>query len=250
MKIRPFFCLLVIGQSAVLTVCAQVQNYQQANNEFQFFREINKRWELEFDARQSWTTVPGGSNVFNSLSQLSGYLAVHYKPSNRWKVSYLFGYYFNEYVPELNQRGAPEWRSTIQGMYYIMRRRTTISTRLRIEDRHIANKDSIFEAQERFRTEIKAVYPFNGKSIKKGVIYGFASEELMFKTSSNVGGGGNFDRNKLEIGLGYNLGDNFQVELMYTNEYLPRKPVSNNYNEVQLTLIFYNVFKKIEKNLF
>lgn len=250
MKKVPFFYLLMISQSAILTVCAQVQNYRQANNEFEFYRGINKNWELEFDARQSWTTKPGGANVLSSLSQLSGYVAVHYKPSDRWKVSYLYGYYFNEYVPELNQRSAPEWRSTIQGIYYIMRSRTTISARLRIEDRHIANKDSVFEAEERFRTEIKAVYPFNGHSIKKGVIYGFASEELMFKTSSNVGGGSNFDRNKLDIGIGYNINDNFQIELMYTNEYLPRTPVSNSYNELQLTLIFYNVFKKIEKEIF
>lgn len=224
----------------------QIQNYRQLVNELQFNRDLSAHWGLELDVGHSYTSTPETKHLLSSLAQLYGNVAVHYAPSNRWKLSYVYAYYFNKYVPEIDQRAAPEWRSTVQAVYYIQRKRQILSTQLQIEDRHILNTDSVFEAVERLRTQLKIVYPFNGKSIKKHVLYGIASEELIFKTNSKISGNGLFDRNKFIAGIGYSFTDNMQLEATYINEFLPRD-ISNNYNELQITAIFNNLLPRLTK---
>ena len=103
---------------------------------------------------------------------------------------------------------------------------------------------------DRLRGQIKIVYPFNGPVIALHVLYGIASEELMFKTSSKISGPNLFDRNKFTAGIGYGITKNLQIELTYGNEYLPRTPVSNSYNAISCNLIFNNVLPRLENLLF
>lgn len=249
-KLLFFLSLLTINLLATLRANAQTQSYTQANNEFDFNHHLSEKWALELNLAQSWTTIPGHNNLFSSLSQLYGRGWVHYSPDNKWKLSFFYAYYYNKYVPEIKQRSAPEWRSAMQAIYYIARNRAIISTRWRIEDRHIYNPDSVYEAVERLRGQIKIVYPFNGSAIALHVIYGISSDELMFKTSSKVSGPNLFDRNRFLAGIGYGVTRNLQMELVYSNEYLPRTPISNSYNAIQLTLIFNNVLPRLNKALF
>jgi hypothetical protein len=249
-KLLFFFSLLTISLMATRIADAQTQSYTQANNEFDFNHDLSEKWTLELNLGQSWTTIPHHDNLFSSLSQLYGRGWVHYSPNNKWKLSFFYAYYYNKYVPEIEQRSAPEWRSAVQAIYYISRNRAIISTRWRIEDRHIYNPDSVYEAVDRLRGQIKMVYPFNGPAIAPHVIYGITSDELMFKTSSKVSGPTLFDRNRFTVGFGYGLTKNLQMELTYSNEYLPRTPISDSYNAIQMTLIFNNVLPRLDKALF
>jgi hypothetical protein len=230
-------------------VFAQSQSYNRANNEINFNHDLSRQWALELDVGQSWTSVPGQEPVLSDLSQLYTELWAHYGLNDKWKLSFAYAYYFNKYVPEISQRATPEWRSTIQAIYYIERRRFIISTRWRIEDRHIKNTDSVFEAVERLRGQIKAVYPFNGQSIGKRIFYGVASEELIFKTPSKISGPELFDRNKISAGIGYGINDNFQIELIYINQYLPRD-ISKIYNGLQLNVVFNNFLPRLTREIF
>ena len=144
--------------AATLTARAQVQAYRQANNAFEFIHDLNEKWVLQFDAGQSWTSKPSDQNTLHSLSQLYGRAWAHYLPNDKWKLSFFYAYYYNKYLPEINQREAPEWRSAVQAIYYITRNRFTISARGRFEDRHIYNTDSVYEAVERFRSQIKVMF--------------------------------------------------------------------------------------------
>jgi hypothetical protein len=242
--------LLIINLFVILKVQAQTQSYKQFNNEFDFNHDLSQKWALEFNAGQSWTTLPGHDNLFSSLGQVYGRLWVHYAMNDKWKFSFFYAYYYNHYVPEIDQRQAPEWRSAMQAIYYIERRRAIITTRWRIEDRHIYNPDSVYEAVDRLRGQIKIVYPFNGKVIDLHVLYGIASEEVMFKTSSKVSGPEIFDRNKFTMGVGYGPTRNTQIELTYGNEYLPRGSVSDNYNAVQVNVVFNDVLPRLKKFIF
>jgi len=251
MRIRLLFflSLLIINPFTALVVHGQTQSYNQINNELDFNRDLSQHWALEFDAGQSWTTLPGHSNIFSSLAQLYGRAWVHYAPDDKWKISFFYGYYFNKYDPAIDQRAAPEWRSAVQAIYYIERRRAIISTRFRIEDRHIYNADSVYEAVDRFRAQIKAVYPLNSQYIGWHTVYCIGSEELMFKTSSKVSGSQFFDRNKFTAGFGYGVTKNMQIEITYCNEYIPRA-ISDNYNELQFNVVFNNVLPRLGKYLF
>ena len=252
MKIRKLFSvlLLILNPVTALVLHAQTQSYNQLNNEFDFNHDLSQKWALEFNIGQSWTTLPGHDNILSSLGQVYGRIWAHYALNDKWKLSFFYAYYYNHYVPEIDQRQAPEWRSAVQAIYYIERRRAIITTRWRIEDRHIYNTDSVYEAVDRLRGQIKIVYPFNGPKIDLHVIYGIASEELMFKTSSKVSGPDIFDRTKFTAGFGYGLTRNTQIEITYSNEYIPRGGVSDNYNELQINVVFNNVLPRLRHYLF
>ncbi|NCD72354.1 DUF2490 domain-containing protein [Mucilaginibacter agri] len=250
MKKLIFLVLVVLSPLTVLRVCAQVQGYKQFNNEIDFNHDLSTKWALETNVGQSWTTKPGHESVFSSLAQLYLREWVHYMPSDKWKLSFFYAFYYNRYVPEIDQRKAPEWRSAVQATYYITRKRMILTTRWRIEDRHIQNADTVFEAVNRLRGQVKVVYPINGKVIAEKVFYGIGSEELFFKTSSKVSGSSLFDRNRLTLGVGYGITNNLQIEVAYSNEYLPRPGTDQNYNAFQCNIIFNNLLPRLGHALF
>ena len=227
--------------------CQEQTNYKQFWNEFNFTRTLKGKWSLELNLGQTWTSSPEQSSMFSYNSQLYARGWVHYHFNARWKFSFFYAYFFNRYVPEIKQKGLPEFRSAYQAIYYIHKLRYTLSTRLRIEDRHIRNDSGTFEAYYRFRTQIKLLYPINGKRIREGVFYGIGSEEFYFKTTTTLTGKEFFDRSRLTLGLGYSLTDDMQAELTYVNEFLPRDSGDEIYNVVQLNFSFNNFLENLKK---
>ncbi len=248
MKHRLFIygSLFIINLLFAFVARAQVQNYRQFGDEIDFNDDLDSKWSLEFNGGESFTTTPTQKNIFSRLSQLYAREWIHYRLNDKWKFSLFYAYYYNKYVPEIDQRKAPEWRSAMQAIYYIHNKRAVITTRWRLEDRHIRSVDSIYEAVERLRLQIKVVYPINGMSIAEKVFYGIGAEEVFFKDKSHVSGNDIFDRNRVTIGAGYGLTKSTQLEITYVNEYLPRSPVSDSYNLVQVNLVFNNLFSKLK----
>lgn len=236
------FLIMGIGYS-------QTKTYGQSWNEIQFNRTINAKWSAEINLGSSYSSTETSSNIFQNNIQRSFRGWGHYYLSPRWKLSTFLAYYDNKDVPEIGQFKSPEWRFALQGIYYFHKTGYTLSTRTRIELRHMKNGDDNFENVLRYRQQIKYIQPINSKVLREGVIYAVASDELFFKSETKVTGLSFFDRNRLILGAGYLFTDDIQVELAYANEYLPRDNENQIVNAASLTLTFNNLFKNLNKKL-
>ncbi|MDW8849338.1 DUF2490 domain-containing protein [Flavobacterium sp. MMLR14_040] len=228
---------------------SQTKTYGQSWNEIQFNRTINAKWSTEINLGSSYSSTETSSNIFQNNIQRSFRGWGHYYLSPRWKLSTFLAYYDNKDVPEIGQFKSPEWRFALQGIYYFHKTGYTLSTRTRIELRHMKNGDDDFENVLRYRQQIKYIQPINSKVLREGVIYAVASDELFFKSETKVTGLSFFDRNRLILGAGYLFTDDIQVELAYANEYLPRDNENQIVNAASLTLTFNNLFKNLNKKL-
>jgi hypothetical protein len=228
---------------------AQTTTYNQFWNEIQFTRTINEKWSTELNLGAAYTSTESSSNIFQQNIQRSVRLWGHYYFSPRWKFSSFLAYNYNKDVPEIGQFKSPEVRFALQGIYYFHKTGYTLSTRMRMELRHMRSEDGTYDNVIRYRQQIKYLQPINSKVLREGVIYGVASDELFFKSGTKVTGLSFFDRNRLNIGAGYLFSDDIQVELTYANEYLPRDDENQIVNAASLTITFNNLFKNLNKKL-
>jgi len=59
-------------------------------------------------------------NIYLLLKEVSYKTSqAHYYLSPRWKLSSSLAYYYNKDVPDIGQYFSPEYRFTLQGIYYI-----------------------------------------------------------------------------------------------------------------------------------
>ena len=96
--------------------------------------------------------------------------------------------------------------------------RTSISNRLRVEERFLSNPD---EFEVRIRYLISVRIPFNKKG-EKEKLYGILKNEIRM----NVDKLEPFDSNRITAGLGIKVGKNSAVELAFINQ-LETKKTSN-----------------------
>ncbi len=255
LKINQAFIHRKIGFSIVLALSfffnwnsaigQTTTRYQQFSNEFADVESLGKKWTLEFNLGQSYTSIPPNNHSpFAKASQFYVRGWAHYYPSSRWKLSYFFALFGNVSIPDIEQSKNFEIRSAFQGTYYINKIGYSLLTRFRIEDRRIQNDAKTFEAYYRLRTQLKYTQPINGKVIRKGIYYAVASDELFVKTQAAITGKDFFDRNRLTLGGGYALSDDTQVELLYSNEWLPRSSGNLVYNTYQINFSFTDLFRK------
>jgi hypothetical protein len=228
---------------------AQNKEYGQFWNEIQFNRTINAKWSAELDIAASYSSTESSSNIFQENIQRSFRGWGHYYLSPRWKLSTFVAYFNNKDVPEIGQFESPEWRYALQGIYYFHKTGYTLSTRMRMELRHLRNEDDDYENVLRYRQQIKYIKPINSKVLRAGVVYAITSDEIYFKSGTKVTGESFFDRNRLNVGGGYLFTDDIQVELTYVNEFLPRNSGNQIVNAASLTLTFNNLFKTLSKKL-
>lgn len=219
-------------------------------NEFAFTHGLKKtKLALELNLGQTWTSTPEHKSMFATNSQLYIRAWLHYYHSARWKFSSFLAYYNNKDVPEINQKKAPELRTAFQAQYYFKKIPYTLNARFRLEDRKIQNDDKTLEATYRFRLQLRFVYPFNNKFIRRNTYYAIGSNEIMVKTYSYLVGGQFLDRNKFTIGGGYAVSDDLQLEITYVNEYMPRSGSDEMVNALQVNMVFNNLIPTIRKNI-
>jgi hypothetical protein len=118
---------------------------------------------------------------------------------------------------------------------------------MRGEFRIMMNEEGVYEDKYRYRQLIKYIQPLNGKMLRKGVVYFFTTEELLFKPQAKSSGVTFFDRNRFEIGGGYLFTDDIQLELSYANEFMPRDNGDEMYHAIQLTLTINNPLQDVKK---
>ena len=232
-----------------LIIKAQTTSYTQLYNELQLARSINDKWAAEIYLGGAFSSTPSESRVLKTNIQryVSGW--VHYYLSPRWKLTSSFAYYYNKDVPDIGQYFSPEYRLSLQGIYFFHKTGFTLFTRMRGEIRFIMNADSVFEDKYRYRQMIKYVQPLNGKILRKGVVYLLATEELLFKPQAKSEGITFFDRNRFEVGAGYLITDDLQVELAYLNEFMPRDNGNEMYNGLEVTVTINNFLSNVKKRI-
>jgi hypothetical protein len=245
--LRSILLFLLLGFP--LKNMAQTASYTQLGNEFQFVRAISDKVAGEVYFGSTFSNTPSENRALSTNIQryLSGW--VHYYYSPRWKLSSSFAYYYNKDVPDIGQYFSPEWRLSLQGMYYIHKTGYTLINRMRGEFRYMMNEEGVYEDKYRYRMMIKYTKPINGKVLRKGIVYFMTSEELLFKPAAKTSGVPFFDRNRFEIGGGYMVTDDFQLELTYVNEFVPRDNLNELYNVVSFTATFNNPLSKLKKHI-
>lgn len=227
----------------------QTTTYNQFWNEIQFNRTINEKWSAELNLGAVYSSTESSPNIFQQNIQRSARVWGHYYFSPRWKFSSFLAYNYNKDVPEIGQFKSPEVRFALQGIYYFHKIGYTLSTRMRMELRHMRNEEGDYDNVLRYRQQIKYIQPINSKALREGVVYAVASDELFFKSGTKVTGLSFFDRNRLNLGAGYLFTDDIQVEVTYANEYLPRDEENQIVNAASLTVTFNNLFKNLKKKL-
>jgi len=262
-KAADFFCQLVYkkieyrGQQLMFLFFlvlyyngqAQSTSYSQLGNEFQFVRAIDDKFAAEVYFGGTFSNTPTDNSVLSTNIQryISGWIHYYYTP--RWKFSFSPAYYYNKDVPDIGQYFSPEWRFTLQGMYYFHKTGHTLLTRMRGEFRYMMNAEGVYEDKYRYRQMIKYMKPINGKVLRKGVVYFLATEELLFKPEAKTKGITFFDRNRFEVGGGYLITDDLQLELTYVNEFVPRDNGNELYNVIAFTATFNNPFMNLKKHI-
>jgi hypothetical protein len=228
---------------------SQTNSYTQLGNELQFVRAVSDKVAAEIYIGSTFSNTPSEPRILSTNIQryLSGW--VHYYYSPRWKLSSSLAYYYNKDVPDIGQYFSPEWRLSLQGQYYIHKTGYTLYTRMRGELRFMMNSEGVYEDKYRYRQMIKYVKPINGKVLRKGIAYFVTSEELFFKPDAKSTGITFFDRNRFEIGGGYFVTDDLQLELTYVNEFLPRDNANEVYNVIAFTATFNNPLTNLKKRL-
>lgn len=100
----------------------------------------------------------------------------------------------------------------------------TITTRLRLEERLIANQseigtvftDNTFSYRTRFRLNI--LYPLLKSGLTDGTFFLIAEDEFFVNMGRNITTN-IFDRNRMSFGLGYRYSKNFTTVLNYTYQF-------------------------------
>ena len=239
------FLFLIVSLGAA----AQNTSYNQLANELQFARAINDKWAAELWAGGAFSNTPSNDRVLSTNIQRYFFLWAHYYLSPKWKLSSSFAYYYNKDVPDIGQYFSPEYRLTAQAVYFIHKTGYTLSTRMRGEFRYMMNANGEFEDKYRYRQMLKFVKPLNGQVLRQGIFYFLTTEELLFKPNAKTKGVDFFDRNRFDIGGGYQITDDLSVELAYLNEFVPRDDGNQVYNVMEFTLTFNNLFPNIRKKI-
>ncbi len=236
-------CLFASG------ITAQSSQSNQGWTKYKFSHSFGNQWTSELDLTGKFSDTPSNPSIFSTRSQFGIRGWVHYHMSSRWRFSGAFGYFDNFYQPEIDQENSKEYRYTLEGVYFFHKIGYTFSTRGRAEWRNIHDKESGIVNSFRYRQGVKYQKPLNSKSFRKGVFYLLASDELYFRVNTIEEYNSFFDRNVLTIGGGYLVSDNFQVELAYVNEFLPRSDEDEIINAFSITLIFNNLMAELRKTL-
>ena len=239
------FLFLILFQAGLK---AQTTSYTQLANEVQYARALSEKWAGELWLGGTFSNTPSNNKVLSTNIQRYFFVWAHYYLSPKWKLSSSFAYYYNKDVPDIGQFFSPEYRLTLQGMYYIHKTGYTLATRMRLDLRYMMDAEGEFDFKYRYRQMIKFVKPINSQVLRKGVIYFLTTEELLFKPEAKEKGLNFFDRNRFDIGGGYQITDDIAVELAYLNEFVPRDGGNDVYNVMEFTLTFNNLFPNIKKS--
>ena len=162
---------------------SQTTSYKQLCNEIQFSRTINHKWAADLYLGGAFSSTPSESSALKTNIQRYVQIWAHYYLAPRWKLTSGLAYFYNKDVPDIGQYFSPEWRISLQGIYYIHKTGYTLMTRMRGEIRFMMNEVGVYEDKvstqltptfllkliAKFNDEMKRMLPFVGNTIEADV---------------------------------------------------------------------------------
>lgn len=241
-----FFFLLAFANQLTY---AQKETFNQFTTKLLFNGTLSEKWTTEVYYDRTSERSLNNSNILDKAVQnsFSGWLNYYYSP--RWKFTGGITYYDNKNTPDIGQFTAPEWRFSLQSTYFFHKIGYTLSARTRTELRNIKNRNNDFEQVFRLRQQVKYLKPINSQLLRKGIFYAFASDEVYLKSNAKVTGLSFFDKNRFNIGGGYLITEDLQLELSYINDYQPRDAITKITNNISFQISYNNLLKKIKKGI-
>ena len=194
--------------------------------------KLDDRWKLHTEYQ--WRRI----DFIKSWQQSLARAGLVYKLSDRVNVSsaytllvtYPYGNYPDATVP------TPEHRIYEDITLSDQLGRLKLSHRFRLEQRWFGQpsdsnprKIADWEYQNRARYQLSATYPLSGPTIDNNEFYLNAFEEIFIGFGGNVGNNV-FNQNRLSGGVGYQIKENFKLELNYLSrisQHPESDPVTN-----------------------
>lgn len=221
------------------------EKYTQIWSEIDLVRSITDKWSGELDLAANYSNTPSEDRILKTNTQRNIMAWAHYQFSPRWKFSTFLAYYRNKDVPDIGQYKAPEWRWAVQGRYYFHKTGYILNTDMRFELRFLADENGDFNDIYRYRQKLKYLQPLNSKVLRKGVVFIYASEEIIFRSIEKEKGIPYFDCNLFTLGAGYLFTDDLQLEVAYVNVFIPRDDADEIDHAISLTLTVNNLLQKV-----
>ena len=207
---------LYLLQSSVLM--AQGESETNATTSGQFSGEIcsynalSDKFVFQFAIQAGYSndTNSRNLNIVNHLVQFGGRVLLHYAISPRFKAAIGFGAWSNPEAPEAGQYNYNELRSFIQIKHYYTPRRTTLTNRLRLEQRYVQNKDNTsYDYKPRIRYSPKIVYAINSNVVRAKTIHAYFMGEVFLTPADDP----LLKQLRLLGGIGYNFTQDVSVEV-------------------------------------
>lgn len=184
--------------------------------------QLAKRWELHTEYQ--WRRV----DIIRSWQQSLARVGLIYKLTDRVKLSggytlfitYPYGNYPSANVP------TPEHRIYEDILLDDQLGRLKLAHRFRLEQRWLGQPSDEnprrmagWDYQNRIRYQLAGTFPLNGPTIDDGEFYVNAFDELFISFGRNVANNV-FNQNRISAGIGYQIQDNFKLELNFFNRIL------------------------------
>ncbi|WP_083921296.1 DUF2490 domain-containing protein [Cytophaga aurantiaca] len=211
-----FFSFVIFSNS----IFAQHKKFSQAYIETDFTTKPIKRYLFELDLTQGTSADTGQTNILKYRSYAIVNPWFHFYPTRVIKLS-LGGFYRHDLdVEEINQNSMNEYRISAYALFNISSRKFYLSHRAGIDLRWLMYDDNTqYRTQLRYR--LKAIMPINKKELVKGTFFLSFSEEILFSKVNNPKRTQLINLFLTNVGLGYCLTDNIQIEPGYSCQYHP-----------------------------
>lgn len=210
----------------------------------EFTRPLGKKWVGELDLISIHVSTPENKNPYAKWDQIAARYWIHHNLNKRWKVSYFVTFYNSFQIKENDQVKSQEWRTGPQGIYYIHRRgEDKLTTRGRFEVRFIENSGQMYNVSYRYRQMVKYLKPISKPAKNENRWYSFVMDEIFLNVFNDPEE--TVDRNRFTIGFGHSFSKDFQIEVSYRNEFLPRKEHYKMYNQLFTSVTINNLYAKL-----
>lgn len=240
------FILIIFLICSQIIVYSQNKTYTQFWGEVSFNGSLNKNWATEFDYKSEYSSELDQSDPFYTITERSYTGWAHYYGGARWKFSGGIGYLDNNGSSNIGSSNTPKWRFTVSTTYNIHKIGYTINTKMRIDATDEQTK-GVYGIKYRYRQEFKYLQPINGQHLRKGVYYGFVSDEIFLQANSKNSGVTFFNSNRFNIGGGYLITNDLQVQASYLNEFEPKNNYDEITNVVYIQITYNNLVDKISE---
>lgn len=242
MGLKSFISLRAVLLVGVMGLGLQIQAQQHMNRNMYWLayvgdNKINTRFGVHSEAQLR--NIGLKNNTMQSAFIRAGF---HYYTSSSSMVSLGYGYFSNE--PSNESQYLPKSRENQIWEQFISRKKTDkvfMEHRYRMEHRWIDNLSTqTLKLSHRFRYRFQAIIPFYSISPYLRHFFWVGWDEIFLNPSSKTDE--IFDRNRVFMGLGYQVSPKMNFQLGYVYQYAAQPVFTHgSINNIALLSVVYNM---------